>query len=86
MLAVMKTSFRNLGLDAKVNLLLSGLHSEVFIHDWADLMTAICEFDYDIYHQRKLKYDVITLNGVTYNKCEFNPTAYYNGRSRSLLY
>ena len=68
MLAVIKTSFRNLGLDAKVNLLLSGLHSEVFIHDWADLMTAICEFDYDIYRQRKLKYDAITLNGVTYNE------------------
>ena len=66
--AAMKNSFRNLSLDEKVNLLLSGLYSEVFIHDWADLMNAICEFDYAIYRQRKLKYDVITLNGVTYNE------------------
>ena len=61
----MRYSFRNISLDEKVILLLSGLHCEVYIKEWSNLMIEICEYVYEIYRQRKTKYDGITLNGVT---------------------
>ena len=61
----MKTSFINISIDERVTLLLSGLQCEVFIEEWSALMVEICDYVYEIYRQRKIKYDAISSNGVT---------------------
>ena len=54
----MKYSFDDLHTDDKIVFLLSGLHCKSFIKEWEDILIKICEFVYDIYHERKNIYDL----------------------------
>ena len=61
----MKESFRHSSQENKVILFLSGLNCDSYIDEWSDVMAEICEFVFEIYRQRKNRYDDVSENGIT---------------------
>ena len=61
----MRSSFMEMNLNEKTTLLLSGLHCNKYIEEWSQLLINICDFVYEIYRQRKIKFDDMLELGIT---------------------